>query len=97
MKRSRVFRKAMWNLAFDWKEYYETPKFLVICGAVYEAVDHDEYEAEPLIDWLFDSGLGKRTVFYGDSYWLPVSKPKSYTARIMLPELGALMSEEEGQ
>ena len=98
-KRSEIFRDAMKYLAVDEDDYFNRCGSQGgICGAMLSAMVYGEGWGlvKESAEWLFDNGKGKKTKFYADVYWLPRFTAESYTARIMLLELGALMSEEEG-
>lgn len=97
MKRSEILREAMKYLAVDMVDYYaRISASKGICYAV-ELADVNNHRAYQAAVWLFGDGKGGRARFFAHDYWLPLFEPQSYTARIMLLELGALMSEEEGQ
>ena len=74
---------------FDWK--YRAVSCFGICACVLCAGGKEKD-----IRWLFDNGRGRKTNFAVGDWWLPTLGSDYYTARIMLLELGALMSEEEG-
>jgi len=87
-------------LAVDKKDFWNRTRACAgVCGAISNAASEtraDYFSSGPHKKWLLNNGRGRQTKFYFGTFWLPILTPESYTARIMLLELGALMSEEEG-